>query len=1593
MSDPLAFTTTHGARGCRATPSNDLDDIRLAMAALKEIREREMSIDMAIGPIEECFSMLGKSQLSVARGDAADNVDSLRYGWRLLLTHAYRLQCDLISMQPAFKRELLGNVKRFTTDCETFYVEYEREGPMVTGLQPSDAADRLIIFQVRQILGYNTHYRKAIQTWVRDLSNSIEVINTWLTVQNLWLYLEAVFIGGDIARQLPKEAHRFNGIDRSWQKIMQKAREVRRVVECCSCDEMLLLPHILEQLETCQKSLTGYLESKRALFPRFFFVSDPTLLEILGQASNSHNIQRHLLSVFDNTQTVEFHRKDYDRILAIVSSEGETIELERPVKAQGPIEEWLMSLLQVAQQSLHGVIRAAADAVNDKDFNLMQFLQHFPAQVGLLGIQMIWTRDSEAALRKARTDKKAMPLTNQSFLGMLNALIGRTTAELSRAERTKFETLITIHVHQRDIFDDLCRMGVKSTADFEWLKQSRFYFNEDADCTLISITNVNFTYQNEFLGCTERLVITPLTDRCYITLAQAVGMSMGGAPAGPAGTGKTESVKDMGRCLGKYVVVFNCSDQMDYRGLGRIFKGLAQSGAWGCFDEFNRIELPVLSVAAQQIAVVLTGKKEHQKQLVFTDGSTTAVNPEFGIFITMNPGYAGRQELPENLKVQFRTVAMMVPDRQIIIRVKLASVGFMDNVVLARKFYTLYRLCEEQLSKQVHYDFGLRNILSVLRTLGAVKRSNQSDSEATVVMRVLRDMNLSKLIDEDEPLFLSLIADLFPGIVLDSAGYPELEAAIATVIEQSGLIHHTPWMLKLKQVCRWQHWSGSVPEYIYPLDVTPEYSSVLVPCIDNVRCDFLLQTVAKQGKVVSPCLLLYTVEMRMNPKAITAPQMFGRLDVATNDWTDGIFSALWRKTHQLKKDEHVWIVLDGPVDAIWIENLNSVLDDNKTLTLANGDRIPMSPACKIIFEVDNIDNASPATVSRNGMVYMSSSALDWKPLLQAWLLRRNAVEAECLRELFHASFSEILLYAMQNLQYRMTVLQCNIVNQVLTLLEGLLPRASPAVGHLAKLYVFSIMWSVGAFLELDDKRKLSAFLRSGNLNLDIPDMPPGSDDMMFDYLVNAQGRWQHWRGGKRAGVHLPPGHRQRQMRLPSCRPWRRQGKSVLLMGEQGTAKTVMINSFMAKYNKDEHLTKTLNFSSASSPMLFQRTIESYVDKRMGSTYGPTAGRSMTVFIDDINMPLINEWGDQVTNEIVRQLVENKGFYNLDKPGEFTNIVDLQFLAAMGQPCGGRNDIPNRLKRHLAIFNCTIPSDRSIDKIFRVIACGHYCTERGFSPSIRDTILALVTCSRMLWQVTKVSMLPTPSKFHYVFNLRDLSRIWQGMLSAAPSVVNCKTTVLALWKHECCRVIADRFVDQEDCTWFENALVKVIRDNLGSEAGDVVKETTYFCDFYREAPEVTTEEQEGTDGPDTVYEPVTDMAVLEGRLALLLAQYNESVRGAGMDLVFFRDAVVHIIRICRMLRMPQGHALLVGVGGSGKQSLTKLASFITGYQTFRITLTRSYNVSNLLDDLRRLYRLTGLQARSATFILTEQDVVDDGFLEYINNMLATGWHFA
>ena len=465
-----------------------------------------------------------------------------------------------------------------------------------------------------------------------------------------------------------------------------------------------------------------------------------------------------------------------------------------------------------------------------------------------------------------------------------------------------------------------------------------------------------------------------------------MSMFYGGSPAGPAGTGKTETVKDLGRGLGIFVVVTNCSDQHRYKDMAKIFKGLVQSGLWGCFDEFNRILLEVLSVVAMQVECIGLAKKQHVSEFMFPEEQyPIRIIHSVGYFITMNPGYAGRQELPENLKVLFRGVTMMVPDREIIIKVKLASVGYEFIGGLSKKFNILYKLCEEQLSKQRHYDFGLRNILSVLRTAGNTKRKETKPDqiltpekkeafEEYLLMRSLKTMNMSKLVYEDIELFEGLLKDIFPR--QDTKGgkveHKEVESRIPLIIKKR-------------------------PELVNTASFTKKIIEVFET--SEVRHGYMLLGLSATGKSTILQLLTETLSeipdriqyriVKMNPKAITDQEMYGVKSEISDDWIPGVFSTLWQKCNDRKSKFNIWLTCDGPVDTIWIESLNTVLDDNKILTLANGERIPMSNQCKLVFEVENLNNASPATVSRCGQIYISPNDLGHKAIYEGWCNLRS----------------------------------------------------------------------------------------------------------------------------------------------------------------------------------------------------------------------------------------------------------------------------------------------------------------------------------------------------------------------------------------------------------------------------------------------------------------------------------------------------------------------------------------------------------------------------------------------------------------------------
>jgi len=458
-----------------------------------------------------------------------------------------------------------------------------------------------------------------------------------------------------------------------------------------------------------------------------------------------------------------------------------------------------------------------------------------------------------------------------------------------------------------------------------------------------------------------------------------------------------------------------------------------------------------------------------------------------------------------------------------------------------------------------------------------------------------------------------------------------------------------------------------------------------------------------------------------------------------------------------------------------------------------------------------------------------------------------------------------------------------------------------------------------------------------------------------------------------------------------------------MVGGEGTAKTSTALMFFRTLDPAEMLVKRVNFSSATTPFMCQSTIEVELEKRGGRNFGPPGGKAMTIFMDDMSMPEVNKWGDQPTLEMVRLIVEYGGFCFLDKDkrGDFKVCEDLQYMAAMQHPGGGKNDIPNRLKRNFFIFNLVLPSITSINDIYGQMLAGRYPKDK-FPAETMEVVNRLTVATIALWKTVKDKMLPTPAKFHYIFNLRELSRVFQGIILTPTETVRtggyrCEqgktafrgggSTLLRIWKHECARVFSDKLTNLKDKAIYDKYMDSQILESFGTEMAEECKNAFYMVNFLR--PDVYDDDGVLVEEAPKLYEPGGKLEDVRPVVQTFLEKHNAEFPAKKMELVLFNDALEHLLRLNRLMEMPRGSGLLVGVGGSGKQSLTRLSSYISRSTQYQITLTKQYNKNSFLEDIQLMYKNAGHQRKPTTFLFTESEIKDEVFLEYINSILLTG----
>ncbi|XP_029686282.1 dynein heavy chain 11, axonemal isoform X1 [Takifugu rubripes] len=1420
---------------------------------------------------------------------------------------------------------------------------------------------------------YVEYFQAEVSSWQRKLMVADLVISSWMSVQRTWAHLNSIFTNShDIRCQLANDAERFQGIHNDFQSLMAEMVQNNNVVEVTNKLGFLENLETLQQrLTVCEKALAEYLETKRLTFPRFYFVSASDLLDIVSKGTQPKEVTRHLLKLFDNIADLRFKdsgvaekEEANTEVVAfgMYSREGEYVQFSEPCICEGQAECWLSALESTMQRTVRKEIQEAVAAYEDKPRD--QWLFDYPAQVGLTGSQVWWATDVSIAFERVEEGfETALRDYNKKQIIQLNSLIHMLLGDLSPGDRQKIMTICTIDVHARDVVANLISQKVTTGQAFAWLSQLRHCWDDATRHCYVNICDAQFQFSYEYLGNTNRLVITPLTDRCYITLTQSLHLTMSGAPSGPAGTGKTETTKDLGRSLGIMVYVFNCSEQMDYKSIGNIYKGLAQTGVWGCFDEFNRISVEVLSVVAVQVKTIQDAIRNKKQRFHFL-GEEIDLKPTVGIFITLNPGYAGRAELPENLKALFRPCAMVIPDFELICEIMLVAEGFIDARLLARKFICLYTLCKELLSKQDHYDWGLRAIKSVLVVAGSLKREDRSRPEAQVLMRALRDFNLPKIVTSDVPIFLGLISDLFPQLDVPRKRDPRLEDSVRQSVSELHLQPEENFILKVSQL----------------EELLAVRHSVFVVGGPGTGKSQILKTLHRTYTNMK----LKPVWTDINPKAVTTDELFGYLHPATREWKDGLFSSTMRELTSLSHDGPKWIVLDGDIDPMWIESLNTVMDDNKVLTLASNERISLSTSMRLLFEISHLKAATPATVSRAGILYVNPQDLGWSSSVASWIdTRKVQSERANLTILFDKYVPYCLEQVRCNLKTITPIPENSMVQTLCSLLECLLtdhntPADSPR--ELYEIYfVFACVWAFGGALFQDHLNDYRAeFSRWWSKEMRAVKFP--SQGTIFDYFIDSETRkFTPW-SEKMVPFELEPDVPLQTVLVHNpetiCLTYfidllLQRGKPIMLVGNAGVGKTILVTDKVSKL-KEDYMVAKVPFNYYTTSAMLQRVLEKPLEKKAGRKFAPPTAKRLIYFIDDLNMPEVDVYGTVQPHTLIRQHLDYNHWYDRQRL-VLKEIHNCQYITCMN-PTAGSFSINPRLQRHFSVFSVHFPSADALATIFSSILSVHFL-QGGFSYGVSRSVGTLIQAAICLHQKISQNFFPTAIRFHYIFNLRDLANIFQGILFALPETIRYPSDLVHLWLHESSRVYSDKLMEEKDVELFNKILLDTGKRYFeGVDESMFIHQPLVYCHF-----------AQGVGEPR--YHQVSDWEKLQKTLADALEHYNEL--HAVMDLVLFEEAIQHVCRISRILEAPYGNALLVGVGGSGKQSLCRLAAFLSTLEVFQITLRKGYSISDLKSDIAALYIKVGLKNIGTVFLHTDAQIPDERFLVLINDMLASG----
>ncbi|XP_075905861.1 cytoplasmic dynein 2 heavy chain 1 [Nelusetta ayraudi] len=1429
----------------------------------------------------------------------------------------------------------------------------------------NQVGDNRCLLQSLKDSPYYRSFQDKVSLWETRLSDLDEYLLNLNAIQRRWVYLEPIFGRG----ALPREEARFKRVDEDFRSIMSDIQRDNRVASLSSRAGIRnSLVTILDQLQRCQKSLNEFLEEKRSAFPRFYFIGDDDLLEILGQATNPTVIQSHLKKLFAGIHSVVFDDQ-CQHIVAMCSLEGEVVPLRNLVRISSLVEVWLSELSAEMKETLKQLLYECLSAGRKGGVDPSRY----PSQILCLAEQIQFTEDVERALKEQNMQQLAMELNAK--------LEHYTTVDTSAKDPTdtesgvlqlKLKALILDVIHNIGVVKQLHQAGVTGADAWAWKKQLRFYMRADR-CCVIHMVDAQFSYTYEYQGNAAKLVHTPLTDKCYLTLTQAMKMGLGGNPYGPAGTGKTESVKALGGLFGRQVLVFNCDEGIDVKSMGRIFVGLVKCGAWGCFDEFNRLEEAVLSAVSMQIQAIQDSLKHHTNTCDLL-GKEVDLDPNSGVFITMNPagkGYGGRQKLPDNLKQLFRPVAMSRPDNELIAEVILYSEGFKNGEILGCKLVAIFNLARELLTPQQHYDWGLRALKTVLKACGSLlqqqRRSHEKDKipESSLVVQALRLNTMSKLTFADSSRFDSLVKDVFSGVNFTDVNDQILMNALEQVYKEARLELIPSQLKKALEL------NEQLRQRMGVVIVGPSGAG------KSTLWRMLRAALSKMGKVVKQ----YT----MNPKAMPRQQLLGHIDMDTREWADGVLTNSARNVVREPQDVSSWIVCDGDIDPEWIESLNSVLDDNRLLTMPSGERIQFGPNVNFLFETHDLSCASPATISRMGMIFLSDEDIDVGALLKSWLMNQPEECYANLENWLGDYFQRALEWVLKQNDF---VVETSLVGTVFNGLSHL-----SAVRERGQ-FVVGLLRGLGGNLNLKTRQEFARELLSW-----ARESPPDVKKPLDTYYDSDSGVLAAYAFQRPDGLtleelahtrSLPVIETQDMQRALHCfSPWlsAQHRQPFMVVGPEGCGKGMLLRYALSRLRSTQVAVVHCSAQTSSRHVL-QKLGQTcmLLSSNTGRVFRPKDCENLVLYLKDINLPKPDKWGTSNLTAFLQQALTYKGFY--DENLEWVSLENIQVVASMSTGGAvGSHSLTSRFSSIVRICTIDYPDREQLQTIYSAylqpvlqhgLGSQASWASTGRTHQLAGSLVQLYEQVRTKFTVDDHS--------HYLFTPCVLTEwvlsLLRYDLTAAQS--NVTDSVLEVVAYEARRLFRDRLVSLKDVHAFDNILSSIVRGDWGSDALDNMTDGFYVTWGASEAAVMAPGQSLPPHGKQLGRLDSTDLKQVIQKGVALYSRDNRE-----LDLLLFWEVCDFVSRVDRVLSRPGGSLLLAGRSGVGRHTATCLVSHMHGYSVFTPKVSRGYSLKHFSNDLKSVMQVAGLEGQQVILLLEDYQFVHPAFLEMVNSLLSSG----